>query len=433
MDQQQEKTIENVCRAFQKMKSTLTELCDERERALLKQTQEIYSSRRQQLVDLTNDEQHNTSDRMSKFFKGRSSVEIAQDLNAFESSIRKLLFTVQLQSPTHSCQNESSCLAGFTKTIQIKATDDDNNDSEVADDDKIIPTHLRVDNDLVTCQFTAPTQPGEYKLCANRGNILAPVSIRSYPPELDVPRSEFVKTNARYCSIRNGKLYVSSRYNPFVNVFDVKTGDRLKLLGGDFTKARGIAVTDDSTFIADGIRSEIAIIPHDRESVTQWFGKGRLNYPLGMIMSPDNRLFITCMEGKEIVVFKLMEKEWEEDFKLNVTYKPYDLAFDSSGNIHVAFGDKDERVAGVFVYSTSGVLVRKYGEANVRGAGGIAIDKNNYSYVAEYSEAGRLVIFDSNGNHVSSSQPLDYPMGVCIDEDGSIFVASNFTHGILVF
>ena len=377
---------------------------------------------------------------MSKYFEDKSHVGVAHDLNAFESSMHESLLKVQLQSPGQNptCQKELSCVAGFTKTAIIEARR--NNGTVVHDDDTIIvPSYhygmvvpVNDSTSSYSCRFDAPMQPGKYVLdvLIKGEHILTPVLVRPYPPNLDIPQCEIVNTNARYCSVLNRCLYVSSRYNPFLNVFDVDSGGHLELVGGEFKKSRGIVVTDDFIFVADSKRSEFAKISHTSKTVSQWFGKDELNYPLGMKMSPDNRLFVASMKSKNIVVFN---QTGQMDYKLNVKYKPYDLAFDSSGNIHVAFGDKDERVAGVFVYSTSGVLVRMYGGQNVRGAGGIAIDKNDYTYVTEYSEAGRLVIFDSNGNHVSSSQPLDYPMGVCINEDGSIFVALNIGHGVLKF
>ncbi len=440
IDDQQKNTIEDISKLFQSVRSTFAKMCDKCEHTLLLQAEEIYSSKRSQLVNLFTNEgrdqklqtDSDTLVRMSKFLNGRPAiVDISKDLKAFEASTKRFFDLVQLQSPADTCQKELSCVAGFTKTISENALNDNGNNTT----DINIPVILNTDTNNVT--FTAPAQPGEITLNVNHGDILCRVSIRPYPLKLDVPHCELIRANARFCTINNSKLYVTSRMNPFVNVCDISNGARLKPLGGEFKKARGLVVTDDSIFVASAIRSEVAIIPKNSESVKQWFGKeSGLEYPLGMKMSPDGRLFVTSMKNKRIIVFRKMEDKWEKDNELKFKYMPYDLAFDSSNNIHVALGDDNEQVDGVHVYNAAGDFVRiygEYGEKKVYGVGGIAIDKYDHSYVTEYRGDGRLTIFDNNGRHVSSSLPLNYPMGVCIDEDGSVFVASNLSHRILVF
>ena len=177
---------------------------------------------------------------------------------------------------------------------------------------------------------------------------------------------------------------------------------------GEFKKGRGIFATQECLYVADAKRCQFVKIPFDEQKPSKWFskkgeGNGELNYPVGF------------------------------DRNIPLPYKPYDIAFDSTGNIHIAFGDDIESVDRIYIFTIEGEKVGEYGVGKLKGPGGITLDKNGYRFVTEYSKEGRLVIFDPNGKMVSSSKPLDYPEGVCIDEDGYIYVASNMSHTIVCY
>ena len=71
----------------------------------------------------------------------------------------------------------------------------------------------------------------------------------------------------------------------------------------------------------------------------------------------------------------------------------------------------------IFIYTIDGHKIGEYSNGLICGPGGIAIDKYGYRYVTEYSFQRRLVIFNREGEVVSTSDPLNYPMDVCIDTD----------------
>ena len=178
-------------------------------------------------------------------------------------------------------------------------------------------------------------------------------------------------------------------------------------------------------------------IPFDEQKSSKWFskkgeGNGELNYPVGLEMCKDGKLFVTSMKSSK---FKPAPSpiDWQFDRNIPLPYKPYDIAFDSTGNIHIAFGDDSESVDRIYIFTIEGEKVGEYGVGKLKGPRGITLDKNGYRFVTEYSKEGRLVIFDPNGKMVSSSEPLDYPEGVCIDKDGYIYVASNMSHTIVCY
>ena len=435
LELEQEETTRSITSTFQEARKIAVEQCDKQELILLKQCHDIYTTRREQLWELN---QH-LDTKESQFVTKLPPPKLWKDIDNVQSLLHSSLAEFQLLSQPNA-DTKIHCVAGLKKTA-ILDKQHLTNKKDTCDKDemeKIVP-HLgsvRLNGKKVTCQFDAPNEPGEYLLQVSyreNQNFEATVAVRPYPLHLDVPVWEFVKANARYCSVRNGKLYVTSRRCLLVSSFDVNTGKPLETLGRDFKKGRGIIATDDSLLVADAVRSEFGVISLDRKYETKWFGAGELQYPLGMTLGHDNKLYIASMKTKKIVIFRPDGHDWVYESSIPVEKKPYDLAFDSNDNIHLVCGDVKEKVKGVFVYTKSGEYLMKYGEKDVKCAGGITIDQNGFSYVTEYSQEGRLVVFNRNGHCVSSSQSLDYPMGVCVDEEGSLFVTSNLRHRVLQF
>lgn len=94
---------------------------------------------------------------------------------------------------------------------------------------------------------------------------------------------------------------------------------------------------------------------------------------------------------------------------------PTDVAWDSQGNIYVADGIRNARIA---KYDVNGRWVKNWG---TRGAGhgefdviqGIAIDANDNIYVADYGNK-RIQVFDTNGSFKSQMTGFGAPMALCI-------------------
>ncbi len=424
-----EETSRSITSTFQKARKTAVDECNNRELIVLKQCRDIYTARREQLWELN--QQSDTKE--SQFVTKLPPPKLCKNLDNVQSLLHSSLAQFQLLSPPHA-DSKIQCVAGFKKTANLdkqRLTDTDVMGNIVPR-----PGSVRLNGENVTCQFDAPNEPGEYLLQVSyqeNQTFEAIVAVRQYPLHLDVPVWEFAKTNARYCTVRNGKLYVTSRRCSLVSSFDVNTGKPLETLGRDFEKGRGIVATDDSLLVADAVHSKFGVISLDRKFETKWFGAGELKYPLGMTRGHDNKLYIASMGTKKIVIFRPDGHDWVYESSFLVKKKPYDLAFDSNDNIHIVCGDVNEKVEGVFIYNKSGTYIRTYGEKDVKCAGGITIDQNGFSYVTEYFQEGRLVIFNGNRDCVSSSQSLDYPMGVCVDEEGSLFVTSNLRHRVLQF
>src|ERR1700691_3783821 len=95
--------------------------------------------------------------------------------------------------------------------------------------------------------------------------------------------------------------------------------------------------------------------------------------------------------------------------------RPIDVAFDAAGNIYVADGVGNQRVA---KFDKNGVFVRSWGSkgtepgqfaASVRG---IAIDAQGNVYVAD-SGNKRIQVFDSNGTFKTQITTVGSPQALC--------------------
>ena len=449
-DNEETQTIKDILKSFNEMRKKYTDALENREKVLLARSHEIYANRRKRVNDFVKNMAHgeiqngDVKSRMSHLMDRTSRVYIDEDQAYFDDVLCTMFDRVQLYSSVDP-PTKIECVAGFTKTAEVNPTN-----CQLGDDVHSSTTFLqpkgieKLDGGHIRCMFDAPKDPGEYRLELtdvenDSRRIFAPVSIREYPPKLSVPRCEIVKTNPRYCTIKNEKLYVSNRDNPHLLAIDVNTGKPKQALGGDFKKGRGVVATDDFLYVSDAVRCQFAKIDVHGQLPTKWFSsEHELNYPQGMKMSQDGKLFIASMKDKRVVVFKPInsKEEWVVERTLALPHNPYDLAFDTCGNMHVAFGgtEEDENIDRIFVYnSVSGVCIREYGNGKITNPHGITIDKNDYSYVTEHSQEGRLVIFDDEGNVSRYSKSLDFPVGVCIHEDGSIFVACSLPHHILRF
>ena len=398
------KTIESIQENIQGLRDTFSKILSDREKELLKQCHTTYQHRRERIQRHINDlitksGDHQSTETPISNPPSASAIVSSDDVNVgnFEQeSVSRLLKFLDLAPPL-IVRNDTE---KFEKSVTL---------------------------------LVAKIQLHGKETPVNR-------FVRNYPPKIDIPFREIVKPHARYCAIKKRHLYATSRQSPYLNYYDMDTGKMLGTMGGEFKKGRGIVPTQECLYVADAERCQFVKIPFDERNPSKWFskkgeGNGELHYPLGMEMFKDGKLYIASMETRRIVVFKPAPSpiDWQFDHNIHLPHKPYDIAFDSDENIHVAFGDHIELVDRIYIFTMEGDKVGEYGVRKVKGPGGITLDKNGYRYVTEYSKEGRLVIFDPYGKMVSSSDLLDYPMGVCIDEDGSIYVASNCSHTVVCY
>ena len=324
-----------------------------------------------------------------------------------------------------SCQKITACLYDdSSNTLSIITTCDV---TSSPDDASRVPRY-RV-------SFPAPESTGTYALQVfiNHENIHgSPYPVRVYGVE-DHPVCSINHHSARYCAIHKKCLIVSAREVSTLIAYNLANYEDNETLG-DFINPRGIGTAGNAIFVADVCEGSGKIVKINQnpsgDTRTECFAEKQLDWPLGLRFDKDGLLYATSMKSKQIKIYK---QSTDESYKLYTTmdlpYKPFDLAFDADDHLHVAYGDSEEKVNGIFVYDKHTLLLRQYGIDNICCPGGIAIDSNGFVYATEYCQHGRLVVFDPSGKKVfaSDNTGLDYPMGVCVSimkMEGSLLLAT---------
>ena len=224
-----------------------------------------------------------------------------------------------------------------------------------------------------------------------------------------------------------GNVYVTCNDSNCIKVFD-RDRSLVRTItndGGHFHNPNGITALDGILYITDTDSNSVVKMTTSGEFLSR-FSAGQLCNPCGICLSSDGRIFVASEGNDRVSVFEpdgtfTYSIIGSTDDKSNLC-SPWGVAFDPSGYLHVTnYGSSD-----VTVFSPEGKYKTKY-SCGVSKLGGIAIDEEGYSFVAEnyyYSSSSRLLIFNHLHEHVHSIQAFRYAKGVAVDKDGFIYVAS---------
>jgi sugar lactone lactonase YvrE len=107
-------------------------------------------------------------------------------------------------------------------------------------------------------------------------------------------------------------------------------------------------------------------------------------------------------------------------------YKPWDIAFDSTGNLFVVdymiLGDDLVGNAAVFKITPSGRLTIVASRLSY--ASSLAVNRAGILFVADY-DSGIIYQYKPNGSRATFATGLYHPVGLAFDSAGNLFVADN--------
>ena len=216
---------------------------------------------------------------------------------------------------------------------------------------------------------------------------------------------------------------------------------------GQLSGPRGVLVLeDDSILVADGDNHRIQKLSPQGDFDTEWTTNLQLKFPTGISIHPLNhQLYITDSDNDQVQVL---------DGSLNYRHatvfggrgsgngqlhSPWDISFDSVGNCYVA----DSENGRVQVFTIDGHYLRQFGEkgegkGKIGDCTSIAID-SDIVYIAD-SGNNRVSIFTVDGDFLTSfgrqgSRPggFNKPYGICIDDNGLVYVSDQYNSRIQVF
>ena len=172
------------------------------------------------------------------------------------------------------------------------------------------------------------------------------------------------------------------------------------------------------------------------------------NQPSGLGWMPDGTMLIVSMKDRKLLAFKDNTLEERADLHELAGFHCNDMVVDEAGNAYIGnFGFNT--YAGEGIKPTNVILVRP-GEDPVVAAddllfpNGTVITPDNETLIVGETYAARLTAFDKAEDGSLSNRriwadlkenaeegPVPLPDGICIDEEGAIWVASPSTSEVI--
>ena len=286
-----------------------------------------------------------------------------------------------------------------------------------------------LENDRYVISFNNRTV-GQYQLSITIDSVsISPVTINvrdytaiRYPlttVNTNNSRPAYVATshdNHHYVTFEEGFVKV---YNS--NMTEVREIPKSKLGGNHL---RGIAVDDQNgvMFVVSARTNQIIKATLEGEVIasvgTKGTGELQFSNPFGLCLTRDGLLLVADYYNKRVQVLGSdLSFIWFIPCLSNV----YGVSVDDNGNIHAAVTGR-----GVEVFSITREKITEYGQGVLTSASDVAFlpcSKSRYSFVTDDATPGKVRIFDwSNNKLIHTITCGVYPLGLTIDQEGSVIV-----------
>jgi sugar lactone lactonase YvrE len=250
-----------------------------------------------------------------------------------------------------------------------------------------------------------------------------------------------------------GMLYVADSGNNRIQRFTVQgTQASVILPPGELSHPKGLAVKGTRLYIADDQRHRILITDTGGKILGSAGGgsgsrPGQLNFPYGVAVDAQGRLFVADNVNHRIVRFSTAATGYAYKARWGSYGRgPGQLAFvrglavDRSGNVYVANTGNDR----VDVFDRGGRLLRSFGtsgraEGQFNTPSGVAADSNGIRAVTD-AVNGRVELLGPDGTVISSwGSPnpgptiLPRPVAIAFDVPGNAYVLDQRRAVIVVF
>jgi DNA-binding beta-propeller fold protein YncE len=160
----------------------------------------------------------------------------------------------------------------------------------------------------------------------------------------------------------------------------------------------------------------------------------RFGMPEGIAVTPSGEILVSDME--EDVILKLNSfYEYERSLGTSgeILRDPSGLYVTSNGNVFVVDSQNDR----VVVFNTFGERIRSFGEGDLKGPKGIAVDRDQLAYVANtgkncvavFDQKGRLIWEEDGGSGLLMSKPTDLELG----KGNRLYVVDSGNNRIMMF
>ena len=251
----------------------------------------------------------------------------------------------------------------------------------------------------------------------------------------------------------NGLLYVADSGNDRIQRFTVQgTQASVILPPGELAHPKGLAVRGTRLYIADDQRHRILVTDTGGRILGSIGGgsgsrPGQLNFPYGVALDPQGRLFVADNLNHRIVRFSNASSGYVYKARWGSYGRgPGQLAFvrgiaaDRAGNVYVANTGNDR----IDVFDRGGRLLRSFGtsgraEGQFNTPSGVATDSDGIRAVTD-AVNGRVELLGLDGTVISSwGSPnpgptiLPRPVAVAFDVPGNAYVLDQRRAVVVVF
>ncbi|XP_077994390.1 E3 ubiquitin-protein ligase TRIM45-like [Glandiceps talaboti] len=245
----------------------------------------------------------------------------------------------------------------------------------------------------------------------------------------------------------SGRLLVCDRLNKRIQLFDWRTKQHHQTIrfhslqfDKEFNPVFAAVGINESIFITDTDNSQI-IVCDENGKLIRMFGKGELEMPFGIAISPTtHRVYVVDLNTHCVKIYT-QNGELIDTFGTKGTNDgqfgyPHAIAINKEGEVFVC----DKGNNRVQVFDADGHFLYKFGSGDrVMQPVCLAIDKNDDLYVC-YHNTNRILKFDSRGNLIcridEDKDRLDLPSGVYVTDDepyGQVVVADWGNNCVKVF
>ena len=256
----------------------------------------------------------------------------------------------------------------------------------------------------------------------------------------------------------DGSVYVADAFNDRIQKFTAD-GEYITEWGsygsgnGQLFRPNGLAVgTDGSVYVADTYNHRIQRFTANGEFDSKWGSEGsadgQLLLPRDVSVSPDGWVYVLDRANWRIQRFtasgEFVAKWGSLSISESQSYRPYGVAVAPDGSVFVTGGEWPGDIHSVQNLTTTGGFVSEWGSqgsnlGQFQFPRGIAVGREGSVYVADtYNH--RIQKFTPSGDFVtgwgtygSGYGQFRYPFGVAVGPEGSVYVADTFNNRIQRF
>ena len=231
----------------------------------------------------------------------------------------------------------------------------------------------------------------------------------------------------------NGDMFVTSDSDQCIHVYD-KSGNRKATIGSkgagelQFQSLRGIDINNGVVYVAEYHGHRIHMLTTGGEFIGTFgekgSGIGQLKGPHDVKISPDGEVYVADRDNNRVQVFN---PDWTVAHVFDSVpdgdrfHSPCAIALEPSGYVHVTYTGPSSLAVR---FTRTGKFVQCYGAPELKHPQGIAIDPSGCSLVTSWND-DTLSVYDSSGKLVHSIGGFNYPRGVSVSPDGSVWVTDT--------